>query len=208
VPAVGLLVLHKPDDGKLVSIMRFDTEEDLRKGDATLSSWTRPLQAALVVGCRSSSTRSASTSTSEQVSQRVAHPSADGRAASLDSDHGQCGRLPLNWVLADATSPERELCPSHAVTSRSSGLPDLILGVESTSSVAAPLNRKRPRGRRDPYGRRPVAGGGRRSVGGRTPDVASPIVSDWGSPVPGGRAGRVAASWWGRSRVEPDHSSL
>jgi hypothetical protein len=40
-PAVGLLDLYNPDDGKVLSITLFDTEEDLRKGDATLSSWTR-----------------------------------------------------------------------------------------------------------------------------------------------------------------------
>ncbi|MBV9466008.1 MAG: hypothetical protein JO169_07830 [Solirubrobacterales bacterium] len=42
VPAVALLVLHKPDDGKVISITLFETEEDLRQGDAALSSMDPP----------------------------------------------------------------------------------------------------------------------------------------------------------------------
>jgi hypothetical protein len=43
VPAVGLLVLHQPDVGKVVAISLFDTEDDLRQGDATLSSMDPPV---------------------------------------------------------------------------------------------------------------------------------------------------------------------
>lgn len=41
-PAVGLLDLYNPDDGKSLSITLFETEEDLRQGDATLSSMDPP----------------------------------------------------------------------------------------------------------------------------------------------------------------------
>lgn len=41
-PAVGLLDLHNADDGKSLSITLFGTEEDLRQGDATLSSMDPP----------------------------------------------------------------------------------------------------------------------------------------------------------------------
>jgi hypothetical protein len=43
VPAVGLLVLHKPNEGKVLAISLFETEEDLRKGDATLNSMDPPV---------------------------------------------------------------------------------------------------------------------------------------------------------------------
>jgi hypothetical protein len=43
VPAVGLLVLHKPDEGKVVAISLFETEEDLQQGDATLNSMDPPV---------------------------------------------------------------------------------------------------------------------------------------------------------------------
>ena len=43
VPAVGLLVLHNPDEGKALAITLFETEEDLRQGDATLSSMNPPV---------------------------------------------------------------------------------------------------------------------------------------------------------------------
>jgi hypothetical protein len=46
-PAVGLLDLYNPDDGKVLSITLFDTEEDLRKGDATLSSMDPPRSGAV-----------------------------------------------------------------------------------------------------------------------------------------------------------------
>ena len=45
-PAVGLLDLYNPDDGKVLSITLFETEEDLRQGDATLSSMDPPPSAA------------------------------------------------------------------------------------------------------------------------------------------------------------------
>ncbi|MBV9473599.1 MAG: hypothetical protein JO206_11570 [Solirubrobacterales bacterium] len=35
-------MLHKPDDGKVISITLFETEEDLRQGDAALSSMDPP----------------------------------------------------------------------------------------------------------------------------------------------------------------------
>jgi hypothetical protein len=47
VPAVGLLVLHKPTDGKVLAITLFETEEDLRQGDATLSSMDPPVPGSL-----------------------------------------------------------------------------------------------------------------------------------------------------------------
>lgn len=43
VPAVGLLVLHHPDEGKVLAISLFETEEDLRTGDATLNSMDPPV---------------------------------------------------------------------------------------------------------------------------------------------------------------------
>jgi hypothetical protein len=42
VPAVGLLVLHKPDEGKVMAVSLFETEENLRQGDATLNSMDPP----------------------------------------------------------------------------------------------------------------------------------------------------------------------
>jgi hypothetical protein len=42
VPAVGLMILHRPEDGKVLAITLFDTEEDLRQGDATLNSMDPP----------------------------------------------------------------------------------------------------------------------------------------------------------------------
>ena len=43
VPAVGLLVLHRPDEGKVLAISLFATEEDLQKGHATLNSMDPPV---------------------------------------------------------------------------------------------------------------------------------------------------------------------
>jgi hypothetical protein len=43
VPAVGLLVLHKPNEGKVLAISLFETEEKLKQGDATLSSMDPPV---------------------------------------------------------------------------------------------------------------------------------------------------------------------
>jgi len=42
VPAVGLLLLHRADEGKVMSISLFETEEDLRQGDETLNSMSPP----------------------------------------------------------------------------------------------------------------------------------------------------------------------
>lgn len=42
VPAKGLLVLHRPE-GKVLAISLFETEEDLRQGDAKLSSMDPPV---------------------------------------------------------------------------------------------------------------------------------------------------------------------
>ena len=42
VPAVGLLLLHRPTDGKILAITLFDSEEDLRQGDAKLNSMDPP----------------------------------------------------------------------------------------------------------------------------------------------------------------------
>jgi hypothetical protein len=43
VPAVGLLILHRPDEGKVLAITLFKTEEDLQQGHATLSSMDPPV---------------------------------------------------------------------------------------------------------------------------------------------------------------------
>jgi hypothetical protein len=52
VPAVGLLLLHQPDDGKVVAITLFDREEDMKTADATLNSRTRRRSAAPQAGVR------------------------------------------------------------------------------------------------------------------------------------------------------------
>jgi hypothetical protein len=41
-PAKGLLVLQDPDAGKAMAIALFETEEDYREGDETLSSMSPP----------------------------------------------------------------------------------------------------------------------------------------------------------------------
>ncbi|HEY8771492.1 MAG TPA: hypothetical protein VIM03_13180 [Thermoleophilaceae bacterium] len=46
VPAVGFLLLHK-DDGKVLSISLFETEEDLETGDATLNSMDPPVEGGM-----------------------------------------------------------------------------------------------------------------------------------------------------------------
>jgi hypothetical protein len=43
VPAVGFLVLHQPDGGKVVAISLFETEADLEKGNETLNSMDPPV---------------------------------------------------------------------------------------------------------------------------------------------------------------------
>lgn len=47
VPAVGLLVLHRADEGKVVNISLFETEEDLRQGDETLNAMDPPVPGAM-----------------------------------------------------------------------------------------------------------------------------------------------------------------
>lgn len=43
VPASGLLVLHHPEDGRVIAISLFATEEDLQQGHATLSAMDPPV---------------------------------------------------------------------------------------------------------------------------------------------------------------------
>ena len=43
VPAVGFLLLHKADEGKVLAIGLFETEEDLQQGNATLNSMEPPV---------------------------------------------------------------------------------------------------------------------------------------------------------------------
>jgi hypothetical protein len=47
VPAIGLLVLHQPDQRKVLAITLFETEGDLDQGDATLSSMDPPVPGAM-----------------------------------------------------------------------------------------------------------------------------------------------------------------
>jgi hypothetical protein len=42
VPAAGFLMLIDPDNGRGLGVSLFDTEEDLRKGDETLSAMSPP----------------------------------------------------------------------------------------------------------------------------------------------------------------------
>jgi hypothetical protein len=44
VPARGLLVLVDPDGGRSIAITLFDTEDDLRQGDATLNQMSPPVE--------------------------------------------------------------------------------------------------------------------------------------------------------------------
>ena len=46
VPATGLLMLHQPEQGKVLTITLFETQEDMRQGDATLSSMDPPVPGA------------------------------------------------------------------------------------------------------------------------------------------------------------------
>ena len=46
VPAVGFLLLHK-EDGKVLAISLFETEDDLKKGDETLNSMTPPVEGGM-----------------------------------------------------------------------------------------------------------------------------------------------------------------
>lgn len=47
VPAVGLLLLHRADEGKVVNISLFETEDDLRQGDETLNAMDPPVPGAM-----------------------------------------------------------------------------------------------------------------------------------------------------------------
>ncbi len=47
VPAVGLLLLHRADEGKVINISLFETEEDLRQGDETLNAMDPPVPGAM-----------------------------------------------------------------------------------------------------------------------------------------------------------------
>jgi hypothetical protein len=42
VPARGLLMLADPDGGRVLAVSLFETEEDLRQGDATLNAMSPP----------------------------------------------------------------------------------------------------------------------------------------------------------------------
>jgi hypothetical protein len=44
VPAVGFLMLMSPDGNKVLAISLFESEEDLKQGDATLNSMDPPVQ--------------------------------------------------------------------------------------------------------------------------------------------------------------------
>ena len=46
VPAVGFLLLHS-EDGKVLAISLFETEEDLEQGDATLNSMSPPVEGGM-----------------------------------------------------------------------------------------------------------------------------------------------------------------
>lgn len=43
VPAKGFTMLVDPDDGRVMAISLFETEEDLRQGDATLNAMSPPV---------------------------------------------------------------------------------------------------------------------------------------------------------------------
>jgi hypothetical protein len=47
VPAAGLLLLHRADEGKVINISLFETEEDLRQGDETLNAMDPPVPGAM-----------------------------------------------------------------------------------------------------------------------------------------------------------------
>jgi hypothetical protein len=47
VPAVGFLMLHRADEGKVVGISLFETEADLQQGDAKLNSMDPPVPGAM-----------------------------------------------------------------------------------------------------------------------------------------------------------------
>ncbi len=47
VPAVGLLLLHRADEGKVLNVSLFETDEDLRQGDETLNAMDPPVPGAM-----------------------------------------------------------------------------------------------------------------------------------------------------------------
>ena len=47
VPAVGLLLLHRPEEGKVLNVSLFETEADLRQGDETLNAMDPPVPGAM-----------------------------------------------------------------------------------------------------------------------------------------------------------------
>lgn len=46
-PAIGLLMLHKADEGKVLTISLFENEADLQQGDAKLNSMDPPVPGAM-----------------------------------------------------------------------------------------------------------------------------------------------------------------
>jgi hypothetical protein len=47
VPAVGFLLLHRADEGKVLAVSLFESEADLQQGDATLNSMDPPVAGGL-----------------------------------------------------------------------------------------------------------------------------------------------------------------
>ena len=47
VPAVGLLLLHRAEDGKVMNVSLFETEDDLRQGNETLNAMDPPVPGAM-----------------------------------------------------------------------------------------------------------------------------------------------------------------
>jgi hypothetical protein len=47
VPAVGFLLLHRADEGKVVAVSLFETEADLQQGNETLNAMDPPVPGAL-----------------------------------------------------------------------------------------------------------------------------------------------------------------
>lgn len=47
VPAVGFLLMHQADQGKVLAISLFETEDDLKQGDATLNAMDPPVEGGM-----------------------------------------------------------------------------------------------------------------------------------------------------------------
>jgi hypothetical protein len=47
VPAVGLLILHSPEQGRVMAISLFETEDNLKQGDSTLNAMDPPVPGGL-----------------------------------------------------------------------------------------------------------------------------------------------------------------